>query len=792
MSPLRSLFVRLVAAVAVVACIPTAAAQDTTGTGAIAGSVKEENGTPLPGVRLCAIGTPRCATSNDAGAFRVDDLRAGTYQLEIVSPTGSTITSGDIEVRAGLVSAVDVTLPVIASVVQSVTVTAPAFSVPQEFKNSAFLVQPREVLKSAGALQDVSRYVQTLPGVVTGTDDFRNDLIVRGGSPLENLYVVDNVEIPNTNTFANFASAGGTVSILDAELLQDITFLSGGYPAPYINRTSSVLQVTQREGNRERFEGRATVGFAGAGTILEGPLGAAGKGSWVVSARRSFLDLFTQDLGFGGVPVLYTVNAKAVYDLSPADRLWLVNITGIDRIRLGLTEDTTSDDEVFNFDIRYKGWRSALGVNWQRILGNRGVGLLGVTHSQARVESTVKDLVRGGVPPPDATVDEVIASSPTVYRDDSQEGETTIKYDLTLSFAAVDKVQIGGSLKAFRLRYDSASPYGDDSPYSIVPGVNAFELDSSFGAYQSGAYVQFSKKVARRLDLTVGGRFDNYQYLSESRFSPRAAVSVVLTPQLTWRTSVGSYYQQPFFQFLGAFPENRDLVPFRADHYVTGVAWQPKETLRLSVEGYRKNYKDYPVATQFPTLSLANVGDTFNVREVLFPLTSAGRGHAEGVEFFVEKRLTDKFYGQGNVAFSRTRHAGLDAVMRPGSFDYPVVFNLVGGYRASRAWEFSTRATWLSGRPYTPYDVDESTAQRRGIYDLADVNGERLPDYVRWDVRVDRTFALGDQPFVVFLGVQNLLNRRNVGSYQWNRRTNAEELGEQQGLFPILGLTYRF
>ena len=161
----------------------------------------------------------------------------------------------------------------------------------------------------------MSRYVQTLPGVVIGTDDFRNDLIVRGGSPLENLYVVDNVEIPNTNTFANFASAGGTVSILDAELLQDITFLSGGYPAPYINRTSSVLQVTQREGNRERFEGRATVGFAGAGAILEGPLGAAGKGSWVVSARRSFLDLFTQDLGFGGVPVLYTVNAKAVYDL---------------------------------------------------------------------------------------------------------------------------------------------------------------------------------------------------------------------------------------------------------------------------------------------------------------------------------------------------------------------------------------------------------------------------------------------------------------------------------------------
>ena len=563
--------------------------------------------------------------------------------------------------------------------VQSVTVTAPAFSAPQEFKNSAFLVQPREVLKSAGALQDVSRYVQTLPGVVTGTDDFRNDLIVRGGSPLENLYVVDNVEIPNTNTFANFASAGGTVSILDAELLQDITFLSGGYPAPYINRTSSVLQVTQREGNRERFEGRATVGFAGAGAILEGPLGAAGKGSWVVSARRSFLDLFTQDLGFGGVPVLYTVNAKAVYDLSSTDRVWLVNVTGIDRIRLGLTEDTTPDDEVFNFDIRYKGWRSALGVNWQRIFG------------QPRRRPARRDALAGA--------GRVHGEGPrsrgrAAPRRDRRRGDRVEPDRVSRRLARRrDDDQVRPHALVRRGRQGAGRRQPEGVPPALRLGLALRRRQPLLGGarrqrVRAGLELQrlpdraptcsCRRRCATRLGLTLGGRFDNYQYLSESRFSPRAAVSVTLTPHLTWRTSVGSYYQQPFFQFLAAFPENRDLVPFRADHYVTGVAWQPKETLRVTVEGYRKNYKDYPVATQFPTLSLANVGDTFNVREVLFPLTSAGRGHAEGLEFFVEKRLTDKFYGQGNVAFSRTRHAGLDAVMRPGSFDYPVVFNLVG------------------------------------------------------------------------------------------------------------------
>ena len=281
--------------------------------------------------------------------------------------------------------------------------TAPAFQAPVEVKTSGFVVAPREILKSAGALQDVSRYVQGLPGVAIGSNDFRNDIIVRGGSPLENLFVVDNVEIPNINAFANFASAGGTVSLLDARLLQDVTFLTGGYPAPYINRTSSVLQVTQREGNRKKFGGWATLGFAGAGAILEGPI-SSGKGSWVVSARRSFLDLFTQDVGFGGVPVVYSFNAKAVYDLTPRDRIWMVNIAGIDEIRLGLTDSTDLEDQIANFDIRYDGWRSATGFNWQRTFGSRGVGLLGITHSEAKVGQQVKESdgagrAPGGCPP---------------------------------------------------------------------------------------------------------------------------------------------------------------------------------------------------------------------------------------------------------------------------------------------------------------------------------------------------------------------------------------------------------
>ena len=278
--------------------------------------------------------------------------------------------------------------------------------------------------------------MQGLPGVVIGTNDFRNDIIVRGGSPLENLFVVDNVEIPNINAFANFASAGGTVSLLDAELLQDVTFLTGGYPAPYINRTSSVLQVTQREGNRKEFGGWATLGFAGAGAILEGPINA-GKGSWVVSARRSFLDRSPRTWDSAACRWTTRSTARPCTTSRPRDRIWMVNIAGIDEIRLGLSESTDLEDEIANFDIRYDGWRSATGFNWQRIFGSRGVGLLGITHSEAKVGQQVKDLVAQGVPPPGVPPEDIIAQSPVVYFEDSREGETTIKYDLTAAPAVL-------------------------------------------------------------------------------------------------------------------------------------------------------------------------------------------------------------------------------------------------------------------------------------------------------------------------------------------------------------------
>jgi hypothetical protein len=686
------------------------------------------------------------------------------------------LTQPGIEVRAGMTMQVQLALPSVESLKQSVTVTESLAAAPEEVKSSSFLVQPNEVLKAAGALQDVPRYIQTLPGVTFGADDFRNDIVVRGGSPLENLYVVDNVEIPNINNFASFASAGGVVSMLDAGLLQDVSFLSGGYPAPYINRLSSVLQVTQREGDRKNYHGRITAGFAGAGGIVEGPVGKSEKGSFVLSARRSFLDLFTDDVGFGGVPVNYSFNAKLLYDLTPNDRIWAVNVSGVDTVRI--RPDATDPDQADNiYNIDYDGWRTATGFNWQRLFGARGVGLLGLTHSEADVQSRLQDQLK---------------NDRTIYNENNREGETTLKYDLTLYTPGFDKIQAGGSYKIFRIRYQTAQPFGFDNPWSPTPNANPFYLNTSYRAYQTGAYFQSSKTIARRLNLTWGGRFDNFSYISSNRFSPRAGISYRITDRLSWHASYGQYYQQPFFFFLSAFPVNKGLIPARADHYVTGFTYVASPSLRITLEGYQKNYRDYAVSLEYPTFTLANTGDTFAVNNILFPLTSVGDGRARGVELFIEKKFTTKWFGQANVSYARSYHAPLDRQMRRGSFDSPLLFNLVGGYRITPKWEVSIRTVYLTGRPYTPFDLQTSRAQNRGVYDTARTNGVRASNYARFDFRVDRTFTIKDNPLTVFFGLQNATNRDNFQSVTWNRRQNVPTVQYQLGLFPLIGMDWRF
>jgi hypothetical protein len=728
---------------------------------------------PIAAAAVLIEGTSLTAVSDADGRFQIR-APLGTLTLRIEAPGYVGLSQGDILISRGRVTTVTFELSAAQTgFADQLTVRGSAFEKPPGVTTTSYGVAYEEVRRTAGAIGDISRHLQSLPGLAHSTDE-RNDLIARGGSPSENLTLVDGFEVPNLNHFGSQGTTGGAISMLNNEVLGDATFLAGGFPARFGNRLSSVLDVRLRDGNRDRFEAESDVSFAGASVVLEGPLGS--KGSWIGSVRRSYLELLKSSLDLPTVPEYGSYQGKFVYDLNASNRIWAMGLGGYDNFRFKVDESDLDEPSLEAVDD--KGRRFVTGIGWQQLFGDRGYGRLTVSNAMTRYGVEVHD--------------RQLADQLT-FRDQSREQNTNVNYDVAWRFGREMELQAGGGFKRMQGDVKISQPLGVQNPRSTDPTrVDVVDVNTSIVANIAHAYAQMTTRIAPRTHLTFGLRGDRYAYLDETRVSPRVGLTVDLTSKITASASAGRYYQQPELVYLAATPANRALDPIRADHVVAGLAYVPSPDLKLSLEVYQKKYADYPVSLEYPTMSLANIGEQNGIDSFLMPMASLGTGRARGVEFFLQKKLTGSLYGQVSYTFARTRHAALDGVLRPGAYDSPHTFATILGYKMGPRWEFSTRFTYASGRPYTPPLLAESYAQNRWIEDLAQVNASRMPDYHRLDLRADRTFLLGRINLALYMEVQNVYNRENVGSFSWNPKTRQPITDKQLGLLPVFGINVQF
>jgi hypothetical protein len=768
---MTSRLVCLVAALLLEASLATA--QQSRSTGRITGTVQDQSTRqPIGGAVVRVVGTAQGAVTGADGRFTLEGVEPGTQSLEVAARGFAARRESELVVTISQPTQVAIELAPSALAVEGLVVR-PSFSVPSGVVTSAYGLSAEEVRRAPGALGDVSRLIQSLPGVVV-TNDQRNDLVVRGGSPFENLTLVDNVEVPTLSHFNAQGASGGPISMLNTELIRNARFLAGGFPASYGNRLSSVLEVSLRDGNREKVASSLDLGFAGAGAVMEGPLGSGG--SWMVSARRSFLDLIIGPVGFTAVPRYSNLQVKATYDLGAGNRVWYVGLGGVDGIHFTVDEKDTKDPSLL--DIRSNGWRTVHGVNWQMPLGGNGFGVLGLSDANGSFQQEVHD---AGL------------QDRLVFRNDSREHETTLKYDLTYRLAGALEAKVGLSGKRFGSLLGIDQPLGAENRYSTTTRrTDPLVLGDRSDAYVEAGYLQLTRSFGELLEVTMGSRYSYFGSSATSPLDPQAGVQLHLRPNLTWSASAGRYHQMVPLVFLRADPRNAGLGPVRADHYVTGLAYYPRADVVMSVEAYAKRYADYPVSVDHPTLSLANTGDAFDVGGLLMPYTSSGTGRSAGVELYLQKKLTGRGYGQVSYSFSRTRHAAMDGVSRPGSFDLPHVVSLIGGYRPGSRWELSGRFTFASGRPYTPLLLPDSRDQNRPILDLAQVNAARSPSYNRLDLHAERRFDFRGWSMVSFFDLQNAYNRKNVFQYVWNPKTREQVALNQIGLLPVGGFTLQF
>jgi hypothetical protein len=753
--------------------------------GGIRGRVTDaETGAPLPGANVlvrAAEGSVRADSTEAAGGmsgtaadgeghFLIDHLPAGGYTLRVSFIGYEAHVMTDIIVRPGRITAADATLQSSAYTAEEVEVTAGYFSAVEAEDVSVAAFSGEEIRRSPGSAGDVSRIMMVLPSVAK-VNDQSNSLIVRGGSPMENAFFIDGIEVPNINHFPAQGSSGGPLGLLPVDLIRDVTFSAGAFPARYGDRLSAVMDIGFREGDRDRILGQADLNFAGFGGLLEGPVGA--KVSWLLSVRRSYLDLLVSaiDIGTSVAPRYGDAALKLSYELSPAHRLSVIGLWSDDHNNPDLEAALENDMQYYG---RQDIYNYTGGLTW-RALWNERI-LTSTTLSHTGMEFDEEFLQTG-------------SGSPLLLND-SRESWVQLRSDTRWKISPAVSLEFGGDVKSLENRYDNR--YGG-VPDELGNTHPEFLFRRDAGAVQSGLYTTAVVNPLPSLTVSTGLRAQYTEWNDAVSLQPRASIALQFSELTSVSVAGGVYTQALPLLLLAQDDANRGLDNPRALHGVVSLSHLLTESTRLTLEGYVKEYDRFPVDPDQPSLFLV---DELNYRYGFFMphgrLRSTGEAVSRGVELTLQKKLAHDFYGIACASYSTARYTDAAGVERPRVYDNRLLISIEGGYKPNAEWEFSLRWIHAGGAPYTPMDVAASAAARQEVLDAARINAERHPDYHSLNLRVDRRFHFDRSALVVYLSAWNVYNRKNVAGYIWDDVGRRVKTLYQWGVLPIFGIEWEF
>jgi hypothetical protein len=738
-------------------------------TGIITGIVVDQSTQePLPAANIQILGSTLGASTNTEGRFAIVGVPYGTHQVKASIVGYETVVLADIVVAAARAVDLRFELDESAIALEGVEVRANYFQRSPDAPVSVQKLSYEEIRRSPGGFEDVVRAISVLPGVALVSAG-RNDLVVRGGAPSENLFTVDNIEIPNINHFGTQGSGGGPLSFINLDFVRETSFSTGGFGVRYGDRLSSVLNISLRDGRTDRLGGKATIAATQFGLNLEGPLGAGG--TFLFSARRSYLDLIFKAAGFAFVPEYWDLTGRLNHRFDDHNEITFLVVGAIDDVTFF---NRDADDRFSNSRVLGTAQRQyASGFSWRNLFSH-GFASLTLSRSFIRYNGVQRDsLLR------------------PVFANRSDEGETGLRGDVVYKISPVAELSFGASVKNARFVSNLALPgfvttFGD----TLSVQVN----DYATRATKAASYVQVSGHPVEGVTLTLGGRAEYFDLTDRKlSFAPRGSIGYEFSPLTSVTFSAGSYYQSPSYIWLVANPANRGLKPIRADQYILGVEHLLQADLKVRVEGFLKEYKDYPASKERPYLVLANTGGGFGGSDDNFAsfgldhLVSGGEGRAYGIELLIQKKLSEvPLYGLASVTLSRSRFTALDGVERPGSFEQDLIINLTAGYQFDERWEASMKFRFATGRPYTPFTTT-------GSQNVAEYNSLNVDPLHGLDIRVDRRWNFTGWNLIAYVDIQNIYNYKNTGSVRWNARERRAELNDSSiGILPSIGVSAEF
>lgn len=718
----------------------------------------------IPFANVVIFGTTIGVAADEEGNFRLEQVAPGYVRLEVSSLGYKTAVTGEFMVNTAAERTENVALEVMSTALEQVTVKADPYRKATDSPVSMFRIGIAEIEKNPGGNRDISKVVQSMPGVLS-SPAFRNDFVVRGGGPSENRFYLDDIELPNLNHFATQGASGGVVSIVNIDFVREVNFYSGAFPASCGNMLSSMLDFRQIEGNPDRVKVRAAFGATDYGLSLDGPL--LPKTTFLVSARRSYLKMLFGIIGLPFLPVYNDFQFKTVTRFDRKNELTVLGIGAYDvnHLNTGIKDPDDHQKYLLNWMPESRQWSYTVGATYKHYgEGWHHLFVLSRSGLYNKIEKYTGNDDRNP-----KTVD---------YR--SGEAENKLRFEHRRYSGTGFKLNVGAGLEY--ARYDNTT-FREMFAAGMPSTVN---YSRDLNLWKWSVFAQLSKSfMYERLALSLGVRADGCSYTGRTgnllrQLSPRFSVSYALDEQWSLNGNIGRYYQLPAYTTLGYANEEGILLNkatktgyIGSNHYVAGVEYRPGRTTKITLEGFYKTYDHYPVSLS-DSIALANKGTDY-VAVGDEAVTPAGEGRAYGVELMLR---TQEFYGiVASAAYTWyvSEFKEMDGRLRatrhyiPSSWDNRHIFSLTATRRVGKSWDLGLKWRYVAGGPYTPYDVETSSrveawdARHQPYYDYSLFNTGRLPAFHQLDVRVDKSFFFRKWSLILYADIQNIYNYKAKG-----------------------------
>ena len=755
---------------------------------------------PLEFINVMIVGLNKGGVTNAEGKFSIGQVPPGIYRLQASAIGYKTVTTPEYMLSTRDLH-IQIEMEENQTELEGVTVTASPFRRDIESPVSLRIIGLQEIEKSPGANRDISRIVQSYPGVAFSPIGYRNDLIVRGGSPSENRFYLDGVEIPNINHFSTQGASGGPVGILNADLIREVNFYTGAFPTDKGNALSSVLDFKLRDGDMERNSLKATLGASEVSLASNGHLGK--KTSYLVSVRQSYLQFLFDMLGLPFLPTFTDAQFKLKTRFDARNELTVLGLGGIDKMKLNTKADDEDNEYILSYLPKIQQETFTLGAVYRHYAGAHVQSVV-ASHSYLNNRNTKYQ--QNDESDPDRLM----------LRLRSTEQNTQLRLENSSSFRNW-KVTVGTSL--------DYSQYSNTTFQKVYTDrAQTFDYHTYLGIMRWGLFgtVNYTS-IDERFTASLGLRADANNYSAamkdlSDQLSPRLSLSYQLTEHWSLSGNAGLYYQLPPYTALG-FKNNNGLYANKyALRYMqvsqgsVGLNWRKGDTFEVSVEGFYKDYDKIPLSVA-DGIPLTCKGNDYGVigNELL---TSTAQGRSYGAELLLKWLVAKKLnLASSFTLFKSEYRTDKESEYIASAWDNRFIFNLRGTYNLPRHWSVGMKVSCIGGAPYTPYDADKSSlvtawnAQGKPYYDYTRYNEERLPAFTQVDIRIDKTFYLKRCMLGFYIDLQNIAGSKlkqadvlmstgvikNPDAPIAEQRYVMKSLKQESGtLLPTLGITFEY